>query len=143
MPCFKDCIFEGVLYVGSAGNGKGTNNIRFENCTFRGPIITNVAESFTAETSKKNVLYFTGDTRFDNTSDFQNVTSLAPNYNVNIGDTHSFDDGTQSTITGLLAGGVVDIRGNANVGRRNHPVDWGPECDIERRGDGDQSGVFG
>ena len=96
------------FYVGTT-TGIGTNNVRFDNCTFNGPIITGVPPKFGVEDWKKNALYFTGDTSFNNTV-MAEVTILAPNYNVDIG------NGTgDSTITGLVLGGVVDVRGDATI----------------------------
>jgi len=105
---FKNCTFSGIFYVGNS-SGIGTNNVRFDNCTFNGPIITGVPPQFGPEDWKKNALYFTGDTVFNNNV-MEEVTILAPNYNVDIGNTTSV-----STINGVVLGGVVDIRGNANV----------------------------
>jgi hypothetical protein len=105
---FKNCTFEGIFYVGTT-SGIGTNNIRFDNCTFNGPIITGVPPKFGIEEWKKNALYFTGDTVFNNNV-MEEVTILAPNYNVDIG------NGTgDSTIDGIVLGGVVDVRGDANI----------------------------
>jgi len=110
---FKNCIFEGILYIGNGG-GLGTNNIRFENCVFNGAIVTGVPPKFGPETWKKNVLYFTGDSEFNNQTMVE-TTILAPNYNVNIGDTKALQDGSESVLTGVVLGGVVDLRGNAKV----------------------------
>jgi len=111
---FRNCVFEGVFYLGSGG-GSGTNNLRFENCTFNGIIVTAPAATFAQETWKKNVLYFTGSSYFNNRSAYQEATILAPNFNVNIGDTKTYNDGTESVLKGVVLGGVVDIRGNARV----------------------------
>ena len=112
---FRNCTFEGILYIGSTGDGDATNNVRFENCTFNGIIVTAVPAVFSEETWKKNVLYFTGNNSFNNTSQYPDTSILAPNFNVNIGDTQSADDAIDCTLTGLVVGGVVDIRGNVNV----------------------------
>jgi len=105
---FKNCVFEGVFYIGTT-DGIGTNNVRFENCTFNGPIVTGVPPKFGPEDWKKNALYFTGDCVFNNTT-MEEATILAPNYNVDIGN----GTGT-STLTGLVLGGVVDVGGDATV----------------------------
>jgi len=105
---FRNCTFEGIFYIGTT-TGIGTNNVRFEDCTFNGPIITGVPPKFGPEDWKKNVLYFTGDSTFNN-SIMEEATILAPNYNVDIGNTSS-----ESTITGVVLGGVVDIRGTATI----------------------------
>ncbi|KPK76517.1 MAG: hypothetical protein AMJ79_06445 [Phycisphaerae bacterium SM23_30] len=105
---FKNCVFEGIFYIGTM-TGIGTNNVRFENCTFNGPIITGVPPKFGIEEWKKNALYFTGDCVFNNTV-MEEAAILAPNYNVDIG------NGTgDSTLTGLVLGGVVDVRGDATI----------------------------
>ena len=111
---FQDCVFEGVLYVGSGGGGQATNNVRFEDCTFRGPIVTQVPEKFTLETWKKNVLYFTGENTFNNTF-MEETTILAPNFNVNLGNTKILEEDSETSLTGVIVGGVVDIRGNVHV----------------------------
>ncbi|MCK4628729.1 MAG: hypothetical protein KAT56_06970, partial [Sedimentisphaerales bacterium] len=105
---FRNCIFEGIFYIGTT-TGIGTNNVRFEDCTFNGPIITGVPPKFGPEDWKKNVLYFTGGSTFNN-SIMEEATILAPNYNVDIGNTSS-----ESAITGIILGGVVDIRGTATI----------------------------
>ncbi|MBN2376966.1 MAG: hypothetical protein JXD22_11220 [Sedimentisphaerales bacterium] len=112
---FRNCTFEGILYIGSTGGGDATNNVRFENCNFNGIIVTSVPEVFNEETWKKNVLYFTGNNTFNNVSQYPDTSILAPNFNVNIGDTQSADDAIDCTLTGLVVGGVVDVRGNVNV----------------------------
>ena len=106
---FINCTFEGdVFYLGSTG-GIGANNVRFENCTFNCPIITGVPPQFGPEDWKKNALYFTGETVFNNDA-LDEATILAPNYNVDIGNISS-----DSALTGLVVGGVVDIRGDATI----------------------------
>ena len=105
---FKNCVFEGIFYIGTT-TGIGTNNVRFENCTFNGPVITGVPPKFGPEDWKKNALYFTGDCVFNNTT-MAEATILAPNYNVDIGN----GTGT-STLTGLVLGGVVDVGGDATI----------------------------
>jgi len=105
---FRNCIFEGIFYIGTS-DGIGTNNVRFENCVFNGPVITGVPPKFGPEEWKKNVLYFTGDCGFNNVA-MEEATILAPNYNVDIG-----SESANSTLTGLVLGGVVDVRGNANI----------------------------
>ncbi len=105
---FRNCTFSGIFYVGTS-SGIGTNNVRFENCTFNGPIITGVPPKFGVEEWKKNCLYFTGNTVFNN-SVLSETTILAPNYNVDIGNATG-----DSAITGIILGGVVDVRGDATI----------------------------
>lgn len=109
---FRNCVFEGVLYLESDPGSVGEyNNVRFENCTFNGTIVTDVPDDFEWT---KNVLYFTGDAMFDN-QHMEEATILAPNFNVNIGNAKEVQDGSESILKGLVVGGIVDIRGNANV----------------------------
>ena len=83
----------------------------FENCTFEGPIITSAPDDFQWKT---NALYFKGNTEITNTV-MPESTILAPNFNVNIGDFHKEGVSSQSKITGILVGGIVDIRDNAVI----------------------------
>jgi hypothetical protein len=106
---FKNCTFEGVFYIGVGGNG--CNNVRFENCQFNGVIVTGVPNDFKW---KKNMLYFTGSALFNNTV-MEEATILAPNFNVNLGNTQTLFSESESVLTGLVVGGIVDVRGNANI----------------------------
>ncbi|MHC4596026.1 MAG: pilus assembly PilX N-terminal domain-containing protein [Planctomycetota bacterium] len=106
---FKNCTFEGIFYIGIGGNG--CNNVRFENCQFNGVIVTGVPNDFKW---KRNMLYFTGSAIFNNTV-MEEATILAPNFNVNLGNTQQLEDESESVLTGLVVGGIVDVRGNANI----------------------------
>ena len=117
---FRNCTFEGVLFIETKESYQDstsqTNNVRFENCTFNGAIVTNVPSS-TNHWSwwTRNVLYFTGEATFDNTSSMQETTILAPNFNVNLGNTGALDEGGGNVLTGAVIGGIVDVRGNAEI----------------------------
>jgi len=106
---FKNCTFEGIFYIGIGGNG--CNNVRFENCQFNGVIVTGVPNDFKW---KKNMLYFTGSAIFNNTV-MEEATILAPNCNVNLGNTQELLYESESVLRGLVVGGIVDVRGNANI----------------------------
>jgi hypothetical protein len=106
---FRNCTFEGIFYIGIGGNG--CNNVRFENCRFNGVIVTGVPNDFKWD---KNVLYFTGDAIFNNQY-MDEATILAPNFNVNLGNTKELLDESESVLNGLVVGGIVDVRGNANI----------------------------
>jgi len=106
---FKNCTFEGIFYIGIEGNG--CNNVRFENCQFNGVIVTGVPKDFKW---KQNMLYFTGSAIFNNTV-MEEATILAPNFNVNLGNTKEIESESESVLTGLVVGGIVDVRGNANI----------------------------
>ncbi|MEN6424538.1 MAG: pilus assembly PilX N-terminal domain-containing protein [Phycisphaerales bacterium] len=132
---FKNCTFEGVLYVDTNYDGptvplpssytssaissflsttKNYNNTRFENCTFNGVIVTNTPQALNSNWWMGNNLYFTGEATFNNQSDVQEATILAPHFNVNIGNTNP-DVGENNVLTGAIVGGIVDVRGNAEI----------------------------
>jgi len=108
---FKNCTFEGILYVDCYKNASSYyNNVRFENCTFNGVIITDVPQTFKW---KENCLYFTGSATFQNEA-MEEATILAPHFNVNLGNTNPVD-GENNVLTGAIVGGIVDVRGNAEI----------------------------
>lgn len=109
---FKNCTFDGVLYVDChQASSVKTNNVRFDNCTFNGTIITDVPQVFRW---KQNCLYFTGIATFDNKSGIDEATILAPHFNVNLGNTNP-EQSDNNVLTGAIVGGIVDIRGNAQI----------------------------
>lgn len=109
---FRNCTFEEILYIDcyKSGNSK-YNNVRFENCTFNGVIITDVPQLFKW---KHNCLYFTGEATFNNTSSIPESTILAPHFNVNLGNTNPAQS-DNNILTGAIVGGIVDVRGNAQI----------------------------
>ncbi|MGB8226638.1 MAG: hypothetical protein WCE45_07245 [Sedimentisphaerales bacterium] len=109
---FKNCTFNGILYV-DGGTSTNSNNIRFENCVFNGPIVTKPSTDTSSGWWQRNQLYFTGEETFQNQTDIP-ITILAPNFNVDIGNTNptKSDD---NVLTGAIVGGIVDIRGNAEI----------------------------
>jgi len=109
---FKNCVFEEVLYIDCATNTSTYyNNVRFENCTFNGTIITNVPNQLKWQ---NNCLYFTGEATFNNTSSIKEATILAPHFNVNLGNTNPMQS-DNNVLTGAIVGGIVDVRGNAQI----------------------------
>ncbi|RLG00403.1 MAG: hypothetical protein DRN49_03010 [Thaumarchaeota archaeon] len=109
---FRNCTFEEVLYVDcSKSTSSYYNNVRFENCTFNGTIVTDTPDEFKW---RHNALYFTGQATFDNTSAIQEATILAPHFNVNLGNTNP-QQSENNVLTGAIIGGIVDVRGNAQV----------------------------
>ena len=111
---FRNCTFRNVLYVDSSRTNTSktyTNNVRFENCTFNGPIVTNTPQTLNWV---NNCLYFTGAATFDNQSSIQEATILAPHFNVNLGNTNP-QQSDNNVLTGAIVGGIVDVRGNAQV----------------------------
>jgi hypothetical protein len=116
---FKNCTFNGKLFVDCTGNvatGVGTgqyNNVRFDNCTFNGTIVTNVPTSLPTNWWIYNNLYFTGSATFQNNAN-TDATILAPQFSVNLGN-NSPVAGTNNELNGAIVGGIVDVRGNAEV----------------------------
>ena len=113
---FTNCTFTGITYVDTDGTTKSSgNNIVFEDCTFEGPVVTDVPSSYAWQ---YNSLNFEGNTTFNANEIAQHLdgcTLLAPNFNVNIGDFHREGESSDSKITGILVGGIVDIRDNAVI----------------------------
>ncbi len=108
---FKNCTFNDVLYVDCGTSGSYYNNVRFENCTFNGVIVTNTPQTLSWQA---NTLYFTGAATFNNQSAVQEATILAPHFNVNLGNTNP-EQTDNNVLTGAIVGGIVDIRGNAQI----------------------------
>jgi len=86
------------------------NNVRFNNCTFKGPIANNYS---TAYTHWANSWEFTGSTLFDNQVD-ATATIVAPQTNIEMGSfTNPF--ASPSTLNGVVVAGNIDIRGTSVV----------------------------
>jgi hypothetical protein len=108
---FINCTFNGVLYIDcSQTSSSYVNNVRFDNCTFNGTIVSDTPNYFNWQ---KNCLYFTGGSTFQN-NDETEATILAPHFNVNLGNTNPVS-GDQNILKGAIVGGIVDVRGNAQV----------------------------
>ncbi len=109
---FQNCTFNGVLYV-DGGRSGSTNNVRFDGCQFNGPIITAPSTDTSSGWWQRNQLYFTGTATFNNQTTVP-ATIMAPNFNVDIGNTDPTkrDD---NILTGAIIGGIVDVRGNAQI----------------------------
>jgi len=109
---FKNCTFDEILYIDCNKSGSSNyNNVRFENCQFNGAIVTDVPTQFKWQ---HNCLYFTGTATFDNSSNMQEATILAPHFNVNLGNTNP-EQNDNNVLTGAVIGGIVDVRGNAQI----------------------------
>ena len=109
---FINCKFYETLYIDCYKSASTYyNNIRFEDCTFNGKIVTDVPQYLKW---KENCLYFTGGATF-NCEDGEDPTKiLAPHFNVNLGNANPIS-GDENTLTGAIVGGIVDVRGNANI----------------------------
>jgi len=111
---FINCTFEEVLYIDcykSSTRQEKSNNVRFQDCTFNGVIVTDVPQSMDWI---DNCLYFTGAATFNNQSSVPEATILAPHFNVNLGNTNP-NQGDHNVLTGAIVGGIVDVRGNAEI----------------------------
>ena len=86
------------------------NNLRFDGCTFEGPL---VGPYMTAYTHFTNSWEFTGETRFDNTFD-ETATIVAPQTNIEMG---SFERPGEapSKLVGVVVAGNIDVRGVSEV----------------------------
>lgn len=93
----------------SYGFSRG-NNLRFNNCTMKGPV---VSDNPTAYTHFTNSWEFTGATLFNNLAD-DTATIVAPQTNIEMG---SFTNPGQapSTLVGVVVAGNLDIRGKSIV----------------------------
>jgi hypothetical protein len=109
---FKNCTFNGILYV-DGGTSTNPNNVRFDNCVFNGPIVTTPSTDTSSGWWQRNQLYFTGTATFKNKTDIP-ATILAPNFNVDIGNTDP-TKGDNNILTGAIVGGIVDVRGSAQI----------------------------
>ncbi len=109
---FINCTFEGVTYVdcGTSSSTSYYNNVRFDGCTFNGTLVSDTPQSFKWQ---QNALYFTGSATFQNDTS-EEATILAPHFNVNLGNTNPVA-GTENVLRGAIVGGIVDVRGNAEV----------------------------
>lgn len=119
---FENCTFNDTLYIESQSNTtdiKKCNNVRFENCTFNGVIVTFVPKNGSSSNPvinwRENNLYFTGSATFNNQTAQQDATIMAPNFNVNLGNTTELEVGKASILEGVVVGGIVDIRGIVDV----------------------------
>lgn len=86
------------------------NNIRFNDCTFRGPLAGGYATAYTHFT---NSWEFTGTTMFDNQLD-KAATIVSPQVNIEMG---SFTNPAlaPSTLKGVVVAGNIDIRGTSVI----------------------------
>lgn len=108
---FINCTFEDILYIDcDKGTSSDYNNVRFQDCTFNGVIVTDVPDELKWQ---HNCLYFTGSATFDNTA-MEEATILAPHFNVNLGNANPIE-GEENVLTGAIVGGIVDVRGNAQI----------------------------
>ncbi len=135
---FINCTFDGVTFVdgkynmakSTAGYADG-NNLRFEGCSFTGPIAQgdtttsgHVAEAPNSYTDYTNSWEFTGATGFDlsvaagDTSPLavikKQATIMAPRTNIEMG---SFKAPGQATCSfqGVVVAGCFDVRGIADI----------------------------
>jgi len=113
---------EGLVAAGETSKNKG-NNIRFDNCTFEGAIVTMSPLQFS---HTRNKLTFTGTTRFviDKSNNltsaekklYKRSTLLAPNFSVEMGTFIAPEDDTETIeLSGTIVAGVLDLRGQVKI----------------------------
>jgi len=109
---YHEHAIPGREYYSDDPDNEYSNNVIFENCTFEGPIITAVPRDYWWS---KNALTFEGTTTFTNIY-MPESTILAPNFGVDIGG-RGYDDeeNPDSKLTGIIVGGIVDVRGTADI----------------------------
>ena len=97
------------------------NNIRFDDCTFNGSIVT---ESPNEYTHVRNKLTFTGTTRFILESPlsaaeiklFKRSTLLAPHFSVEMGTFIAPEDSQETVeLSGTIVTGLLDLRGQVKI----------------------------
>ena len=99
-----------VLTVTNSYGFENGNNLRFNNCTMKGPV---VADNPTAYTHFSNSWEFTGATLFDNQAD-GTATIVAPQTNIEMG-SFTAPGTAPSTLVGVVVAGNIDIRGKSVV----------------------------
>ena len=99
-----------VLTATNSSGFKEGNNLRFNDCTFEGPLVGGYS---TAYTHFANSWEFTGATYFNNKVD-PSATIVAPNTNMEMG---SFTNpaAAPSTLLGVVVAGNIDIRGSTFI----------------------------
>ncbi|MEM6392266.1 MAG: hypothetical protein AAF797_05795 [Planctomycetota bacterium] len=100
-----------------------SNNLRFDNCTFEGAIVSDAPQEFT---HTRNKIAFTGTTRFD-IDDSAQLTNeekqlykrsslLAPHYSVELGTFISPHDAQETVeLSGTIVAGLADMRGQVKI----------------------------
>ncbi|MEM1209097.1 MAG: hypothetical protein AAGI54_07495 [Planctomycetota bacterium] len=100
-----------------------SNNLRFHDCTFLGPVVTGTPSGFS---QVRNKLTFTGNVQFDvdaspTLSDeekriYKRSTLLAPNYSVEMGTFVAPYETTETiNLDGAVVAGLIDMRGKVSV----------------------------
>ena len=95
-----------AIHPGNSHGAAEGNNVRFDACTFEGPVVGPYSTAYTHFT---NSWEFTGETRFDNQAD-ETATIVAPQTNIEMG---SFERPGEapSTMKGVVVAGNIDVRG--------------------------------
>ncbi len=98
-----------------------SNNIRFDDCTFNGSIVTQSPNEYT---HVRNKLSFTGTTRFIRESPltaaeiklFRRSTLLAPHFSVEMGTFIAPEDSLETVeMSGTIVTGLLDMRGQVKI----------------------------
>ncbi len=104
-----------------------SNNLRFDDCTFEGAIVSDSPQEFT---HTRNKMAFTGTTSFvdvnnelqapnlsdDERSLFSRSSLLVPHYSVEMGTFVAPHDSTETVnLSGTIVAGVIDMRGQVKI----------------------------
>ncbi len=96
-----------------------SNNVRFQDCTFKGMVASAAPTGFT---HIRNKIAFTGNTKFDlstagaNKQLYERSTIFAPQYSVEMGTfTAPTNPNEVTALNGTIIAGVMDLRGQATV----------------------------
>ena len=116
--------------VESNNSKTAANNLRFDNCTFAGSIVTDSPKEFT---HVRNKLTFTGETSFEDLTDpdaplastylteeeradLARSSILAPHYSIEMGTFTTPDVPDEKVnLSGTIVAGLIDMRGNIDV----------------------------
>lgn len=112
-----------TVYPGLTDSKQMGNNIRFDNCTFEGAIVTSSPMQFS---HTRNKLTFTGTTRFiidgsshlseDEKKLYKRSTLMAPNFSIEMGTFIAPNDATETVeLSGTIVAGVLDMRGQVKI----------------------------
>jgi hypothetical protein len=100
-----------------------SNNLRFHDCTFTGPVVTGTPNGFS---QVRNKLTFTGNAKFDVEASptlsstekrlYKRSALLAPNYSVEMGTFVAPYETTETVnLQGAVVAGLIDMRGKVSV----------------------------
>ncbi|QDU34945.1 hypothetical protein KS4_30220 [Poriferisphaera corsica] len=119
----KSVTVDGNEVPSDLGSKTTSNNLRFEDCTFEGAIVTDSPKEYT---HTRNKIAFTGQTQFkiqdsahlsdDEKQLYERSAILAPNYSIEMGTFVAPSDSNETVnLTGTIVAGLIDMRGQVKV----------------------------